>query len=591
MPVYTGYIGSPTATGRGTLRPGWWENTWRIPVTTQNNQTLTRVQDGSFFYYLANKPSFVVSQNEYPVSIQFTAYSNDGWWCSEDDYDYGSTGTVEIYLCTGNGSVTTSLKKIRDFTWPRGSGCAFTDVMPVLNGQDLTTKNLEIYVNGTRGIWLKGEATVTITTAYIYTKCGAPSNVAVTTPVSGYSDLTWSAGTDGVVNTVTGYQIQYRTSLDQQTWTDWADEGTVDANVLQKRVFCNPVDGIYKQYRVRTLGSAGVDWASDYVESNVIVTDTTPPTFTATVVPIQLNAAVSAGTFIKGMSKLQARVTSASASSPKTIGAYSINAGYYGTSSTDTLTTAGAVDRIGTFAVTFTVTDNCGFSSTQTISFQVLDYYEPTVSVQFARCDSDMTDNPLGMYIKYKATTTHTAVDGNTIRTVLFETNTHTRTLTADGTWRLIDNYTQTAETRKDVTVTVYDKFTSTSVYTTILSANYAIYLNSGGTAIGFGGATEHTNSVEVAQGRTLYVPTKVDAGQVKYNTLVRRGSTSEIRNVAAIQSSLLAAVDSLNPVTYVYTDDTSETSRMGFTYDNVLNVLPRICTQDSTNNGVDYVE
>lgn len=532
MPTYTAYIGSPTATGRATLRPGWWEWTWRIPVTTQNNQTLTRVQNDTFYYYLSNKPSFYVPANEYPVSIQFVSYSNEGWYCSEDDFDSGDTGTVEIYLCTGNGATTTSLKKIRDFTWPRGSGCAFTDVMPVSNGQDLTTKNLEIYVSGTRGIWLKGEVAVVITTAYIYTKCGAPSNVTVTTPVSGYSDMTWSAGTDGVVNTVTGYQIQYRTSSNQQTWTNWVDEGQTDASTLQKRVFCNPVDGIYRQYRVRTLGSAGADWASDWAESNVIVTDTTPPTFTATVVPIQLNAAVSAGTFIKGMSKLEARVTNASASSPKTIGSYSINAGYYGTSNTDTLTTAGAVDKIGTFPVTFTVTDNCGFSSTQTISVQVLDYYEPTVTVQFARCDIDMTDNPLGMYIKYKATTTHTAVDGNAIRTVLFQTDTQTRTLTADGTWRLIDNYTQTAETRKDVTVTVYDKFTNTSIYTTILSANYAIYLNSGGTAIGFGGATEHTNSVEVAQGRTLYVPTKIDAGQVKYDRIVRRGSVSEIKNV-----------------------------------------------------------
>ena len=29
----------------------------------------------------------------------------------------------------------------------------------------------------------------------------------------------------------------------------------------------------------------------------------------------------------------------------------------------------------------------------------------------------------------------------------------------------------------------------------------------------------------------------------------------------------------------------------MGFTYENVMNTLPQVCTQDSTNKAIDYME
>lgn len=201
-----------------------------------------------------------------------------------------------------------------------------------------------------------------------------------------------------------------------------------------------------------------------------------------------------------------------------------------------------------------------------------------------------MTNNPLGIYIKYKATTTHTAVDNNYITSVTFTTSSLSRALTADGSWHLISNYTQAATTRQEFTLTVADKFTSTSQNLMILSANYAIYLNAGGTAIGFGGATEHTNSVEVAVGRTLYVPTKIDAGTVEYDALVASSSRTIKHDIERL-GDFGDAIDALVPVTFVYDSDDTETQRIGLIYEDTLQVMPEICTPEGENKAISYIE
>lgn len=245
---------------------------------------------------------------------------------------------------------------------------------------------------------------------------------------------------------------------------------------------------------------------------------------------------------------------------------------------------------LGARTITFKVTDSAGYSATQTIMLTVLDYYAPTVTVQFARCTSTGVDDPLGIYIKYLAATTYTDVDSNSIQSVVFAQSGLTRNLTADGQWHLIDQYTQAATSRTENVVTVTDKFTSTSIECMILSANYAIYLNAGGTAIGFGGATEHTNSVEVAVGRTLYVPTKVDAGTVEYDSLVASSSRTIKHDIERL-GDFGDAIDALVPVTFVYDSDDTETQRIGLIYEDTLQVMPEICTPEGENKAISYIE
>lgn len=216
----------------------------------------------------------------------------------------------------------------------------FTDetyTIPTDIRQQFAGKPLSIsYTNSNCDIKLRGHLKITVETEWLYTKCGAPSNVSVTAPSGGYSTLSWNAGAAGVNNAISSYEIQYRTSNDNTNWGSWTVEGSVNASTLNKRVFSNPADSVYKQFRVRTVGAAGSSWVSDWVTSNTIVVNTTPPTFTASIAQVKLNAAVSNGVYIKGMTKYTATISGASASSPKTIASYSITDNVSGASSTTT---------------------------------------------------------------------------------------------------------------------------------------------------------------------------------------------------------------------------------------------------------------
>ena len=230
------------------------------------------------------------------------------------------------------------------------------------------------------------------------------------------------------------------------------------------------------------------------------------PTFTPSVAPVKLNQAVSDGLYIKGLTRIKADILNAAAVSPKTIASYNITIPGYGTASASTFTT-GDLTSTGSITISYSVTDSGGYSVQATQTIYVRDYTAPGLSFQCARChDALMADDPMGTYIKYKASTTYTDVDGNAISSVQINIGGTVRTIIADNTWRVIDNYTLLPENSANATVTATDKFESTSMSLVIASANYAFYLSADGTAIGFGKATTYSNSVEIAPNRTLYI-------------------------------------------------------------------------------------
>ena len=247
---------------------------------------------------------------------------------------------------------------------------------------------------------------------------------------------------------------------------------------------------------------------SDVTISAEFTPENEPPTFRAMAMPVKINQAVSAGALIKGLSGIRASITNAAAADPKTIAGYRINIPGYGSSTSQTYTT-GAFTSSGTVSIEYTVTDSNGNSTTKWIYVNVLNYNEPGASISFARCgDAQMSDDPLGIYVKYKVTPYYTDVDSNYIQsvTLLISGTSTAKTLVADGNWHVIDNYTIIPENSVSTTLTVTDKFTSVSSTEIIPSANYAIYMSSDGTSIGFGKATTHQNSFEIAPSRTVYV-------------------------------------------------------------------------------------
>lgn len=390
--------------------------------------------------------------------------------------------------------------------------------IPEANGLTLKGKNLSIVImnGGNAGPRLYGHLKVTITTKYEFTKCGAPTNVSGTLPYNGWITLTWGAGSDGVENAVSAYDIQYQDSSDGQTWGNWttANPGQVAAGTLTTQEWNNPTNGQYRRFRVRTVGAQGADWASDWVVSNIVKTNSTAPTFTSSVTSVTNTGVlhnVTPGLHIRGLTKIKAEITNAQGATPKTIAWYAIDMQQYGHgdgAALTSLTSNDVVNSVGNVTIGYSVADSQGYTSSQTKTINVIDYYSPGIQIQFVRCrDMNKNQDPLGQYIMYRATTTFTAVDGNAIASVVAKINNVNYNIIADGGWYMLSGYIQGPTERRDVVITVEDKFTRSTIGTAILSANYAIYLNENGTAIGFGTSTSRANAVEIALNRTLYVP------------------------------------------------------------------------------------
>ena len=470
-------------------------------------------------YYTVSQPQLQLGPYEYPTSIAFSDYStydeatdrSDGHWTSSDPGSEHSH-TVTIGVFGGDASVTPSV--VYDFV-EKSIGFGANDKLsatwniPTNIGKQMVGQLMNIRA-WNRGTQLHGYCKVTITTEYTFTHCGAPTNVAGSLPQNGQITLTWGAGSDGVANAITAYEIQYSDSNDGVNWGPWYAQSRVAANVLTAQVWNNPQSGKFRRFQVRAVGAAGAGWESGWVISNAIPTNDTPPTFTATVTSVTNTGVlhpVTAGIHIRGLTKIKADITNAQGSPPKTIAGYAIDMQQYGKASANTMT-SGVVNAVGNVVITYSVTDSQGYSASTTKTITVQDYYSPGVQVAFTRCrDVNKTPDPLGSYIMYRATTTFTNIDGNAIASVVATINGVNYNLIADGGWYILSGYTQDPTVRRDVTVTVTDKFTSFSIQTMILSANYAIYLNENGTGIGFGTATSRANSVEIGLGRTLYVP------------------------------------------------------------------------------------
>jgi len=100
------------------------------------------------------------------------------------------------------------------------------------------------------------------------TECDAPSFPTLATTVSRDAvELSWGAGSAGTGNSVTGYDVQYRESSDGSSWGSWTTESGSPVTGTKLNVAPSGTVGNYRQYRVRTRGSAGESWYSGWVTS------------------------------------------------------------------------------------------------------------------------------------------------------------------------------------------------------------------------------------------------------------------------------------------------------------------------------------
>lgn len=107
----------------------------------------------------------------------------------------------------------------------------------------------------------------------------APTTVKVSSTVAeGTVTLSWSGASGGTQNAITGYQIHYNNSSDGVNWGDWVPAATVATSAGSGSVSMavNDTRGAYRQWRIRTCGSAGESYYSVWAYSSTVRTNTAP---------------------------------------------------------------------------------------------------------------------------------------------------------------------------------------------------------------------------------------------------------------------------------------------------------------------------
>lgn len=102
------------------------------------------------------------------------------------------------------------------------------------------------------------------------TACTAPTSFVVSPSVSeNQGTLSWNGATGGAGNAIGGYEIEYRNSTDNSTWGDWEALGIISSLLGSGTLTINPptIRGNYRQFRIRTQGSAGLSYYSEWVIS------------------------------------------------------------------------------------------------------------------------------------------------------------------------------------------------------------------------------------------------------------------------------------------------------------------------------------
>jgi len=106
------------------------------------------------------------------------------------------------------------------------------------------------------------------------------------TVAEGNLTLTWSGASAGAGNAIIGYEIEYSDSSDGSIWGSWTLLKTISSSSTSGSTSASPpaTRGDYRRFRIRTLGTAGSSYYSNWknsansVRKNILPTP--PSTFT-----------------------------------------------------------------------------------------------------------------------------------------------------------------------------------------------------------------------------------------------------------------------------------------------------------------------
>lgn len=120
------------------------------------------------------------------------------------------------------------------------------------------------------------------------TACAAPTLCTVSATLSeGNVTLSWSGASGGAGNPITSYEIQYSDSHDNINWGAWLALAIVNTSATSSILNVSPpaTRGHYRRFQIRTRGTAGEDFYSDWtISSNTVrknILPIPPTTFAA----------------------------------------------------------------------------------------------------------------------------------------------------------------------------------------------------------------------------------------------------------------------------------------------------------------------
>ena len=175
--------------------------------------------------------------------------------------------------------------------------------------------------------------------------------------------------------------------------------------------------------------------------------------------------------------------------------------------------TSGLLTRAGTTTITVTAVDSRGRTKSSTADITVAAYTPPQGSLSVWRVDSGGDDSDVGEYAKYSKTSSCTEVGTNAIQSVTLGVGGNTATISTDtgdilpGSRRqmqLTDEYT--------VTMTITDRFETTTITARLPSAKFIIYVDKDGDRIAFMKAANQTipsgkdSTLEISGDTQVYI-------------------------------------------------------------------------------------
>lgn len=168
-----------------------------------------------------------------------------------------------------------------DYTFRGAMDFEQSDVSRFSDGTfDVYAEAYSTYDDATTYLW-----EFTITVEYdTYSKCGAPSNVKLSSATStgDHVALSWGAASNGNDNAVSYYQIARKESTNGSSWGALTMWNSNAGKVTKYNVPPPSTPGNYYLYFVRAVGTAGTSYASDWAQCsgtlrNPPIADCAPP--------------------------------------------------------------------------------------------------------------------------------------------------------------------------------------------------------------------------------------------------------------------------------------------------------------------------